>query len=150
MAAGADSVVFAIQDVTVDVARDDFDNGTLAFKGTYASRRFTQADNILFLGADNRFHYPENAKRIDAFHAYLQANSHVNDVNGDGVVNVSDITFLVDCILGNDNGNGVSGNADVNGDGFVSVTDVTELVNLILYGSSILNIVVTGADGITF
>lgn len=136
--------------VTVDVASGDFDNGILAFKGTYASRRFTKADNILFLGADNKFHHPKNAKRIDAFHAYLQTKPQVHDVNGDGVVNVTDITFLVNCILGNDNGDGMSGSVDVNGDGFVSVTDVTELVNFILYGSNILNVVITGAEGLTF
>ena len=53
------------------------------------------------------------------------------DVNGDGVVNVTDVTALVNIILGN-NTNYKTLNADVNLDGVVNVTDVTALVNIIL------------------
>ena len=52
------------------------------------------------------------------------------DVNGDGKVNVSDVTMLVNMILGvvpKD-----EERADVNGDGKVNVSDVTALVNIIL------------------
>ena len=52
------------------------------------------------------------------------------DVNGDGNVNVSDVTALVNMILGvipKD-----EARADVNGDGNVNVSDVTALVNIIL------------------
>ena len=52
------------------------------------------------------------------------------DVNGDGKVNVSDVTALVNMILGTipkdlDRG-------DINGDGNVNVSDVTALINIIL------------------
>ena len=52
------------------------------------------------------------------------------DVNGDGTVNVTDITTLVNMILGvlpKD-----EARADVDGNGTVNVSDVTALVNLIL------------------
>lgn len=52
------------------------------------------------------------------------------DVNGDGTVNVSDVTALVNMILGvipKD-----EQRADVDGNGTVNVSDVTALVNLIL------------------
>ena len=52
------------------------------------------------------------------------------DVNGDGKVNVSDVTALVNMILGvipKD-----EDSADVNGDGRVNVSDVTALINIIL------------------
>ena len=52
------------------------------------------------------------------------------DVNRDGQVNVSDVTVLINMILGNlatDNET-----ADVNGDGNVNVSDVTTLINIIL------------------
>ncbi|MBO4815173.1 MAG: C10 family peptidase [Muribaculaceae bacterium] len=52
------------------------------------------------------------------------------DVNGDGKVNVSDVTALVNMILGvipKD-----ESRADINGDGNVNVSDVTALVNIIL------------------
>ncbi len=52
------------------------------------------------------------------------------DVNGDGKVNVSDVTALVNMILGvvpkDDE------RADLNGDGKVNVTDITALINIIL------------------
>ncbi|MBR5963075.1 MAG: InlB B-repeat-containing protein [Bacteroidaceae bacterium] len=53
------------------------------------------------------------------------------DVNGDGVVNVTDVTALVNIILGNNTDYNTL-NADVNLDGVVNVTDVTALVNIIL------------------
>ena len=52
------------------------------------------------------------------------------DVNGDGKVNVSDVTTLVNMILGvipKD-----ADRADINGDGKVNVSDVTALINIIL------------------
>ena len=52
------------------------------------------------------------------------------DVNGDGKVNVSDVTALVNMILGVIPKDITRG--DVNGDGNVNVSDVTALVNLIL------------------
>ena len=51
------------------------------------------------------------------------------DVNGDGIVNVSDVTALVNMILG---ATSMGSSADVNGDGNVNVSDVTALVNIIL------------------
>ena len=52
------------------------------------------------------------------------------DVNGDGKVNVTDVTALVNMILGVIPKDEVG--ADVNGDGKVNVSDVTALVNIIL------------------
>lgn len=52
------------------------------------------------------------------------------DVNGDGSVNISDVTTLVNIILGK--GTDTNGMADVNEDGWVNISDVTLLVNIIL------------------
>ncbi len=52
------------------------------------------------------------------------------DVNGDGRVNVSDVTALINMILGvipKD-----EARADINGDGKINVSDVTALINIIL------------------
>ena len=56
------------------------------------------------------------------------------DVNGDGVTNVSDVTALVNQIIGS--GNYSADACDVNGDGVVNVSDVTALVNFIINGDS--------------
>lgn len=59
------------------------------------------------------------------------------DVNGDGRVNVSDVTELINMILGltpMDTSRG-----DVNGDGRVNVSDVSELINIIM-GITAMNV----------
>ena len=50
------------------------------------------------------------------------------DVNGDGEVNVVDITALIDIIM-ND---GTDEAADVNGDGHIDVVDITALIDMIM------------------
>ena len=52
------------------------------------------------------------------------------DVNLDGVVNVSDVTLLINYLL---NGNfEVPENADYNADGFINVSDVTLMIAYLL------------------
>ena len=58
----------------------------------------------------------------------------VGDVNADGVVNVSDVTALVNKIL--QAADTFESVCDVNADGVVNVSDVTTLVNIILNNSS--------------
>ena len=58
------------------------------------------------------------------------ATAGVGDVNADGSVNVSDITALVNQIIGS--GSYSAQACDVNGDGEVNVTDVTTLITTIL------------------
>ena len=56
----------------------------------------------------------------------------LGDVNGDGTVNVTDITDLINAVLNEDYSSIVVANADVDGNGIVNVTDVTELINYVL------------------
>ena len=62
---------------------------------------------------------------------------HHGDVNGDGIIEISDVTHLIDYIVGDksDPYNQVSMGADVNGDGAIDIVDVTELIDGIVYGS---------------
>ena len=53
----------------------------------------------------------------------------MGDVDGDGTIDVADVTTLVGLILGSDTKNSA---ADVDGDGTVDVADVTELVTIFL------------------
>ena len=54
----------------------------------------------------------------------------MGDINADGEVNVSDVTALVNRILGDTTYPDTI--CDINGDGEVNVTDVTTLVNRLL------------------
>ncbi|MDO4510801.1 MAG: M6 family metalloprotease domain-containing protein [Bacteroidales bacterium] len=74
------------------------------------------------------------ATYVDNFTIYYtekgKPETILGDVNGDGEVNVSDVTALINKILGT----AVYDDAvcDINGDGQVNVSDVTALINMIL------------------
>ena len=51
------------------------------------------------------------------------------DVNGDGQMNIADVTGLIDQLLG---GGELPAYIDVNGDGMVNITDVTTLIDMLL------------------
>ena len=57
----------------------------------------------------------------------------VGDVNTDGSVNISDVTALIDYLLGSGSVN--PDYADVNGDSAVNISDVTALIDMLLSGN---------------
>ena len=64
--------------------------------------------------------------------AHIEPIVQAGDVNGDGILNVTDVTLLINLLL-NDCGQIIdNAAADVNGDGILNVTDVTLLINLLL------------------
>ena len=58
------------------------------------------------------------------------------DINGDGKVNIGDVTALINLLL---SGNGEVGNGvvDVNADGVLNISDVTALINHLLSGTEL-------------
>ena len=66
--------------------------------------------------------------------AFFDAQPLLGDVNGDGSVNITDVTQMVNYILDN-NTVIVFMNSDVNGDGQYNIADVTLIVNIILSGN---------------
>lgn len=59
----------------------------------------------------------------------------IGDVNGDGNVNISDVTALIDYLLSGNPDGVVVENADCNGDNGVNISDVTALIDYLLGGS---------------
>ena len=57
------------------------------------------------------------------------------DVDGNGLVNISDVTSLIDYLLNGDASAIVLTNADCDGSGVVNISDVTELIDYLLSGS---------------
>ena len=75
-----------------------------------------------------------NAMAVNTSDFVIDEGTLTGDVNNDDKVNVSDVTALVNMILGvipKD-----EARADINGDGKVNVSDVTALINIILGVSS--------------
>lgn len=57
----------------------------------------------------------------------------MGDINGDGMVDVTDVSLLIDVVLGKMSENDINGApADVNGDGMVDVTDVSQVIDIVL------------------
>ena len=61
------------------------------------------------------------------------AEDIIGDVDSDGKITISDVTMLIDLLLGGDDINNTS--ADVNQDGSVNISDATDLIDLILNGN---------------
>ncbi len=60
----------------------------------------------------------------------------IGDVNMDGFVTISDVTALIDYLLGGDESTINVLAANVNGDDGVTIADVTALIDLLLSGST--------------
>ena len=61
--------------------------------------------------------------------------TELGDLNVDGFVTISDVTALIDYLLGSEVKPFNSGNADVNGDQALTITDMTALIDLLLSGN---------------
>ena len=58
--------------------------------------------------------------------------SVLGDVNDDGIVNISDITALIDYLLGNEVEKINKFNADIQDDASLNISDVTSLIDYVL------------------
>lgn len=63
---------------------------------------------------------------------YLDDDTKPGDVNGDGQVNITDVTTLTNYLMGNTSLTIIEANADMNQDGGLNITDLTMLINMIL------------------
>ena len=54
------------------------------------------------------------------------------DINGDGVVDVTDVSIAIDIVLGKDSNDNYGGAADLDGNGGVDVTDVSLIIDIVL------------------
>ena len=138
-------------------------DGTVTFTGSYDPVSIADGDRtMLFMGAPNVLNYPSAAMTLGSCRPYFRLNgieasvplSRWSDVNGDGSVNISDVTTLVNIILGKTDAS-VVGMADVNEDNDLNISDVTALVNAILGkatapAASKMRVVVSDGMGIVY
>ena len=77
-------------------------------------------------------HTTDGQEKIIGFDNVALQFRPMGDANGDGLVNVTDVTDVISYILGRATESFDADVADVNGDGLVNVTDVTGIINIIL------------------
>ena len=116
-------------------------------QGTVTSENLDQYKvAYVFDKKDKYFWKPSSGYRTEAGSAFLWLTSTqagnttkvyidrwakaTGDINGDGEINVSDVTALINKILGSSTYSDAV--CDINGDGEINVSDVTALINLIL------------------
>ncbi len=116
-------------------------------QGTVTSENLDQYKvAYVFDKKDKYFWKPSSGYRTEAGSAFLwltstQAGNTTKvyidrwykasgDINGDGEINVSDVTALINKILGSSTYSDAV--CDINGDGEINVSDVTALINMIL------------------
>ena len=58
--------------------------------------------------------------------------TEMGDANGDGFIDIDDVTSLIERVLGNDVPTFKDKNGDMNGDGILDIDDITALINTIL------------------
>lgn len=116
-----------------------------SFIGTMAT--VVPTGDIYYFDQDNKVKKLANGESVKAFRAYLTSNGSdikaftidgemignlLGDVNGDTLVNITDVVLLVDYILERENPAFIIENADINSDDSINISDVTELVNIIM------------------
>ena len=69
---------------------------------------------------------------ITYYEVYEKPEVDPGDVDGDGHINISDVTALIDYLLSSDASSINLTGADVDGDGKVTISDVTVLIDMIL------------------
>ena len=116
-------------------------------QGTVTSENLDQYKvAYVFDKKDKYFWKPSSGYRTEAGSAFLWLTSTqagnttkvyidrwakaTGDINGDGEINVSDVTALINKILGSSTYSDAV--CDINGDGEINVSDVTALINMIL------------------
>ena len=74
-----------------------------------------------------------NAEFWSLFTNIVAMSAETGDVNGDGIVSISDVTSMIDLLLSN--GDYDLDSADVNGDGQFTISDVSALIDSLLAGN---------------
>lgn len=77
----------------------------------------------------------EAYRNANYWNMFASIEGYRNDVNGDGIVSIKDVSALIDMLLGGNTNISDYPEADINGDGIVSIGDVTALVDILLMAS---------------
>ena len=117
----------AFTDEWVEITR----SGTIsADQAPEGNELHTIAFNLAVLKEANKYYFDDISFKVKK--ANVEPEPLIGDANGDGEVNITDVTVAVSYTLNNDDSHIVFDNADVNGDGEVNITDITLIVDIVL------------------
>lgn len=120
-------------------------DGRVEFVGTYDAFTYDASDyDIYCISSDNQLLNAADSSVMAACGAYIRIHAYNKpaDLNGDGHVDVADVSILIDMVLGR---HALDMDGDVNNDGQLDVADVACLIEYVLYGRMHpLTITVTG------
>ena len=88
----------------------------------------TIAFNLAVLKEANNYYFDDIVFKVKK----APVENLIGDVNGDGFVNITDVSITVDYVLNGNTEFIILENADMNNDGDVNITDISALVNLVL------------------
>lgn len=109
--------------------------GPIVIINLHADENFTGPANIglkysFFATIDGtQIILPEESSNVQQLAQQIKG-----DTNGDGLVNISDITALINYMLTGCSSSFHTENADMNDDGNVNITDATMLITLVIQG----------------
>ncbi len=94
--------------------------------GTYDA----SISNVEFITSTRQYVRPAGS----SFVVTIESNGAalLGDATGDGLINMSDVTAVINYVLGRGPSPFVFINADVNQDGLINMSDVTSIINIIL------------------
>ena len=126
----------------------EYDGGNLVVeariidnKGNYATTMFLgeQTENYAGLSVTHSQWSGDNAERVRFLPkvTFIHQKGAVNpgDVDGNGIVNVTDVTILITALMSENYSTINEANADVDGNGIINVTDVTNLIGVVMASS---------------
>lgn len=104
--------------VVINLTADEDFTGpaTIGLKNSF----FTTVDGIEFV------------LPVESCQVQLLAQQLRGDANGDGMVTIADVSFLIDYLLAGCQSSFHTQNADLNADGVVTIADVSSLIDLLL------------------
>jgi len=109
--------------------------------GTFTTQKSNNNHSYKFTGEDKDYTFTFNLNNLTFSIAEYQeeplpelTDLSIGDVNGDGEINISDVTSLIDILLGGFANYDTRKRADINYDKEVSISDVTTIIDVLLGG----------------
>jgi len=126
---GGDAIVSVEKEGGATVTAPSLANKEAWQQASLSFRSDGKAATIIRLTAQ---HTSNGSEKIIGFDNVQLQGTLLGDVNGDGKVNVTDVSAIISHILGFTNENFNAADADVTDDGVINVSDVTAVINIIL------------------